>query len=141
MLRTHAPQRSLASAPFWCLAVLAYITAACSNSNWTQVAKESGGTIYVDYSKTEKAGTRTTLTYLYDRSSSKGIGQRKIMHRSVISVEQFDCAENRSRELRMDFFDGSMGSGSNVLSERSDFWMPRPFNGGSIEELWKVACR
>ncbi|WP_369912600.1 surface-adhesin E family protein [Limnohabitans sp. 2KL-1] len=127
---------------FATLPILLSLITACGNSNWTRVATESSGTLYVDHSKTEKAGTRTTVTHMLDLSSPRTIGVvSKFTYLSSISIEQYDCAEHKSRSLKMDFFDGSMGQGSNVNSVRPDFWLPRNRNLGSIEELWKIACR
>ncbi len=115
---------------------------ACSSSKWSEVAKEPDGTVYVDHSMTEKSGTRVTLVYLLDLSTSTAIGvDKKFTYRSSVNIHQYDCSESKSRSLRTDFFDGAMGSGSNVNSIRTDIWVTRNFNNGSLEALWKVACR
>jgi hypothetical protein len=120
-----------------------FLITACSNSNWTKLATDPNATQYIDHSLTEKAGTRTTFTTMADHSApiTDSVAS-KFTYRSVVMVTQYDCAENKSQILRGDYFDGSMGSGSNVKSvSYNEYWVPRNRIAGDIEENFKLACR
>lgn len=60
---------------------------------------------------------------------------------SVKSLEEYDCANKRTRLLSMSLFSGNMGKGNEVYSESvvGEWQLVKPNNIG--ETIWKAACK
>jgi surface-adhesin protein E len=100
--------------------------------------KEAGITVYADPDTIRRNGDVVELWALMDFKTTQT--EPKPPHMSVKSQHEFDCAEERSRQLAVTAFSGNMGSGKGVYSNSDEQkWepvAPQSFN----QALWKFAC-
>ena len=94
--------------------------------------------VYVDLDTIRRKGELVKMWVLFDFDTQRVTLPRRV-YLSMQSLEQFDCAEERSRMLAFTNFAGNMGTGDVVYSNTVEGkWQPLPPE--SIGKgLWELA--
>ena len=125
---------------FWLLIALLVLSSGPAYGEWVPVATndEMGLTVYVDHDTIRRKGDLVKMWALYDFKNIQTVAGDSLLS-SKIQTE-YDCQDERSRQLKGISFSGNMGGGRVVFTEslkvewRSD--APESIGQG----LWKVAC-
>ena len=127
----------------WSLFTLLFLSAVPAYAEWVPVEKnnESAGrlTVYVDPNTIRREGNLVTMWQLIDFKTMQG-GRSPSRFSSTKIHKQFDCAEARTRLLRVTDFWGNMGTGepAEAYVEKGN-WVPvKP--DSMNQALWEVAC-
>jgi hypothetical protein len=109
-------------------------------AEWTEVewSHEDGGlTLYIDYTTIRKENNKVRMLSLTDFEI---VEKDEIDLFSSRTQDEFDCEENKMRQLFYALYSGSMGNGKMKHSNSEHLkWMPiKP--GSMGEALWKIAC-
>ena len=97
-----------------------------------------GYTVYVDPDTIRRKGDLVKVWALTDYTTRQTVADRSFL--SSKAQNEFDCAEERQRELAVTWFSGKMGNGNGVWNN-SDETNWRPVAPGSVGDgVWKFAC-
>ena len=109
-------------------------------AGWENAVENSTGglTVYVDSSTIHRSGTIAKMWVLFDYKNREKWGDQ--LYKSTKMQEEFDCAEERSRNIYLIVFVGNMGDGKVITAiDKPDIWAP--IGPDSIgEHVWQVAC-
>jgi len=99
---------------------------------------KGGYSVYVDPDTIRRKSEMVKMWYLADFETPQAV--RGVSYLSQKAQGQFDCAEERWRQLAFTNFSGHMGRGDAVFSNiDEDNWAP--VQPGSVGEgLWETAC-
>ena len=97
---------------------------------WTPVSSGNDGVTYVDFSTIKKSGNYLRSWGLIDFKGNF----------SLIYLTEYDCSEERSRDLSLTSYSGPMGTGIPKISNITPNWVyHRPNSSGFI--VLKSVCR
>lgn len=107
-------------------------------AEWVLIGTANGLTTYFDPATIRRKGDLVKMWELWDFKIKETKGGKSFL--SAKYQLEFDCAEERTRELAHLWFSGNMGKGNVVTSESNEGkWTPvSPDSVG--ETHWKVAC-
>ena len=116
------------------LTLLLVLAAAPALAEWVRVGSTDAAVHYVDPATLEKHGSLRRITALQDMNAANGTG---VM--SIVSLQEYDCADGRSRYLSLTAHSRPMARGE-VLAEQSlrDRWTPQP--RGAKASISKIVC-
>ena len=114
-------------------------TAGAASADWTVAGDNDQFSLYVDRATIRRNGNLVKMWDLVDfKTVQTGPGGESYL--SSKTQEQYDCKEERSRQIAFTWFDGKMGSGKVVVSD-SDPGKWKPIAPESVAAaLWKIAC-
>ena len=114
------------------------LTCSSAMAGWIKVNYNERVTSYVDPSTIRKNGSMVKMWSLLDLKTS--IVTNGNEYSSIISRDEYDCKEEKSRLLSLTMYAGKMGQGEVVHTESSiDAWQEVvPNSTASIK--WKRAC-
>jgi hypothetical protein len=97
-----------------------------------------GYTVYVDPDTIRRTGDLVKVWALTDYTTLQTVADRSFL--SSMAQNEFDCTEDRQRELAVTWFSGNMGNGNGVWSNFDETtW--RPVAPGSVGQgVWNFAC-
>ena len=115
------------------------MTATAASAEWTRVDSKDEFISYVDRATIRRNGN---FVKMWDLTDYKTV-QKSAAGKSYLSdkgQQEYDCKEEKMRQLALQMFDGKMGQGKAVYSDNDTVkWVP--IAPGSIGEvLWKAAC-
>ena len=97
-----------------------------------------GYTVYVDPDTIRRKGDLVKVWALTDYTTLQTVADSSFL--SSKAQNEFDCAEERQRELAVTWFSGNMGNGNGVWNN-SDETKWSPVAPGSVGQgVWKFAC-
>jgi hypothetical protein len=107
---------------------------------WKQVSESDSSTVYIELSSVKRMGKSVRVWSLYNFINPLEFGKSGT-YRSLKSYDEYDCVEDRSKNLAMLFYSGDMGEGVNIhTSDKVGDW--RFHSPGSIGlSLLKSSCR
>lgn len=108
-------------------------------AEWVELGGNDTATTYVDAATIRKVGDMVKMWSLFDLKPPRDAGQNK-PYMSMMTQDEYDCKEERSRALSMNFYSGSMGRGGLIHTD-SDPGKWSPIVPGSAQtHLWEFAC-
>ena len=115
------------------------VTATAASAEWTVVAGGNNEfTLYLDMATIRRNGNLVKLWDLMDYKTTQEFSNHSFL--STKQQTEYDCKEERGRQLAYSFFSGQMGSGKNV-NTNNDTGKWAPIQPGSVGEAkWKIAC-
>ena len=126
---------------FWLLITLLVLSSGPAYAEWVRVGgdDEAEVTTYVDPDTIRRKGNLVKVWDLFDFKTRQTIGS--ISFSSSKELAEYDCAEERVRQLTVTYFLRNMGAGKVVHADREERkWSP--IEPGSVgERLWEVVCR
>ena len=126
---------------FETLSALQVLSSAPAYAEWVVVgySESLGGyTIYADPDTVRRKGDLVKVWTLTDYTNRQTIAGISFL--SSKAQNDFDCAEERQRELAVTWLSGNMGNGNGVWNN-SDETPWRPVAPGSVGQgVWKFAC-
>jgi hypothetical protein len=126
---------------FGALITLLMLNTGPASAEWMAIGSSEslgGYTVYVDPDTIRRNGDLVKVWSLTDYTTLQTVADRSFLS-SKAHIE-FDCAEERQRELAMTWFSGKMGNGNGVwISFVETPW--RPVTAGSVGQgVWNFAC-
>ena len=109
-------------------------------ADWVEVIRHDNATLYADPATIRKSGDRAKIWGLMDLKTADVSASGKPILSEQGQVE-FDCKDERWRQLYSTQHSGQMGGGELTAFDNTpnNEWEPvAPRSGG--EALWKVAC-
>jgi hypothetical protein len=110
-------------------------------AEWTAIGSSEslgGYTVYVDPDTIRRNGDLVKVWALTDYTTIQTVADRSFL--SSKAQNEFDCAEERQRELAVTWFSGNMGNGNGV-STNFDETTWRPVVPGSVGQgVWDFPC-
>ena len=128
---------------FWSLITLLVLSSGSVYAEWVAVEKDyllpGLQTVYVDPETIRREGSLVTMWQLIDFKTMQG-GRSPTRFSSTKTQKQFDCAEARTRLLRVTDFWGIMGTGepAEAYIEKGNWVRVEPESMN--QALWEVAC-
>ena len=128
---------------FWSLLTFLFLSSVPAYAEWVAVEKNyllpGIQTVYVDPNTIRRDGNLVTMWQLIDFKTMQG-GRSPSRFSSTKIQKQFDCAEARTRLLRVTDFWGNMGTGepADALVEKGNWVRVEP--DSMDHALWEVAC-
>ena len=128
---------------FWLLITILVLSSGPVYAEWVAVEKHDllpgPQTVYVDPDSIRREGNLVTLWQLVDFKTMQG-GRSPTRFSSTKTQKQFDCAEARTRLLRVTDFWGNMGTGESAEAyiEKGSWIRVEPDSVNRA--LWEVAC-
>ena len=106
---------------------------------WTRIGGGDSSTVYVDLTTIRRSGNMVKMWSLNDFKSVQDIGHgRPFM--SLTSQNEYDCKEERSRQLYFTSHTEKMGNGAIAFSSTEiTKWYPVPPAGG-LRVSWDLVC-
>jgi hypothetical protein len=107
-------------------------------AEWVEVGKTDTATTYADPATIRKASNIVKMWAMVDLKAAHTNASKTFM--SIMIQNEFDCKEERVRELYEHQYSGNMGGGEAIYSGADPGkWVP--IAPGSVgEALWKVGC-
>jgi hypothetical protein len=126
---------------FGALITLRVLSSTPAYAEWVAIgySESLGGyTVYVDPDTIRRNGDLVKVWALTDYSTIQTVADTSFL--SSKAQNEFDCAEERQRELAVTWFSGNMGNGNGVWNTTDETkW--RPVAPGSVGQgVWKFAC-
>jgi hypothetical protein len=126
---------------FWSLIMLLMLNSVPAYAEWVKIGTSEslgGYTVYVDPNTIRRNGDLVKVWALTDYTTIQTVADLSFL--SSKAQSEFDCAEERQRELAVTWFSGSMGNGNGVWTNFDETtW--RPVAPGSVGQgLWDFAC-
>lgn len=124
---------------FWFLITLLVLRSEPAYAEWVAVNEvPSGVTAYVNPDTIRRKGDLVKVWALTDYTTIQTVADSSFL--SSKAQDEFDCAEERQRELAVTWFSGNMGNDNGVWNN-SDETKWRPVAPGSVGQgVWKFAC-
>ena len=126
---------------FWLPITLLVLSSVPAYAEWEAIgySESLGGyTVYADPDTIRRKGDLVKVWALTDYTTRQTVGDISFL--SSKAQNEFDCAEERQRELAVTWFSGNMGNGNGVWNNSNETkW--RPVAPGSVGQgVWKFAC-
>ena len=144
-LQEHGHKQPLAYfVGFWPLVTLLFLSTVPAYAEWVAIEKDyfvpGRETVYVDPDSISREGNLVTIWQLIDFKWMQGNPRSPTRFLSTKTQKQFDCAEARTRLLRVTDFWGIMGTGepAEAYVENGN-WIPVEPESMN-QALWEVAC-
>ena len=122
------------------MGLMLLVTATAASAEWTRVGGSDNYILYVDRATIRRSGNFVKMWDLKDfKTVEKSAAGYSYL--SAKTQQEYDCKEERRRDVAFTWFGGKMGGGKVVYmnSDIGDKWLP--ILPGSVgEELWKIAC-
>ena len=126
---------------FGALITLLVLNTGPVDAEWAVIGSSEslgGYTVYVDPDTVRRKGDLVQVWALTDYTTIQTVADRAFL--SSKAQNEFDCVEERERELAVTWFSGSMGNGNGVWTN-SDETTWRVVAPGSVGHgVWKFAC-
>jgi hypothetical protein len=126
---------------FASLITLLVLSSGPAYAEWVAIgySESLGGyTVYVDPDTIRRKRDLVKVWTLTDYTTIQTVADTSFL--SSKAQNEFDCAEERQRELAVTWFSGNMGNGNGVWTN-SDETTWRPVAPGSVGQgVWKFAC-
>jgi len=126
---------------FGALITLLMLNTGPASAEWVAIGSSEslgGYTVYVDPDTIRRTGDLVKVWALTDYTSRQTVADRSFL--SSKAHHQFDCTEERQRELAVTWFSSNMGKGNGVWNT-SDQTTWRPVAPGSVGQgVWNFAC-
>ena len=122
------------------LVILLAVMSGSAMAEWILISPATDGSgVYADPTTIRKSGSVVKMWELYDLSTAHEINSKKKLMSTKVQSE-WDCKEERKRNLYLTGYAESMGKGELLISGNSDKeWIP--IIPGSMDALvWKYAC-
>lgn len=109
-------------------------------ANWVKSWGDDTLTVYVDPAGIRRAGSMAKMWTLLDfKAASVSASGKPFM--SLMAQDEYDCKEERSRNLFISWYSGNMGRGEVVyVHPDPGKWKPSP-PGSRAKDFEKIACR
>ena len=121
------------------MGLLLLVTAGTASAEWTAVGDSDEFIQYVDRATIRRNGNLVKMWDLADYKTVQTVAGDSYL--SAKSQWEYDCKEEKMRQLASTWFDGQMGNGKVVVSNGDVRGEWRPIAPGSSgEALWKIAC-
>jgi len=108
-------------------------------AEWVEIGvnDDVGTTFYVDPTSIRKSGNIVKVWSLSDYNKSQG----QIPYMSIMLQREYDCIEERARQLHMTHYAKNMGEGDPVFihTEPRNWLQVAPGTVG--ETIWEFACK
>jgi len=122
--------------------VLLVLLLTASSGAWAEWIPVSGAgelTAYINPATIRRSDDRVKMWGLYDFKSAKPFGKRQYL--SMKAQSEYDCKDERSRNIFSTMTAGNMGGGETVYVSDGvpGNWTPN-VPGSVGETLWKIAC-
>ena len=123
---------------FWLVLTLLLLSSGPAYAEWVKINENDTFTVYVDPDTIRRNGDLVKVWALTDYTTRQTVADRSFL--SSKAYNEFDCAEERQRELAVMWFSGKMGNGNGVwISFDETPW--RPVTAGSVGQgVWNFAC-
>ena len=126
---------------FGALITLLMVNTGPASAEWVAIGSSDslgGYTVYVDPNTIRRNGNLVKVWALTDYTTLQNIADRSFF--SSKTQNEFDCTEERQRELAVTWFSSKMGTGNGVWTN-FDETMWRPVAPGSVGQgVWDFAC-
>ncbi len=126
---------------FGALITLLVLSSVPANAEWVAIgySESLGGyTVYIDPDTIRRNGDLVKVWALTDYITLRTVADISFL--SSKAYNEFDCAEERQRDLAVTWFSGNMGNGNGVWNN-SDETTWRPVAPGSVGQgVWEFAC-
>ena len=126
---------------FGALITLLMVNTGPACAEWVAIGSSDslgGYTVYVDPNTIRRNGNLVKVWALTDYTTLQTMADRSFL--SSKTQNEFDCAEERQRELAVTWFSSKMGTGNGVWTN-FDETMWRPVAPGSVGQgVWDFAC-
>ena len=121
------------------LIMLLAVVSSSAAADWVYLGGNDTITFYADPTTIRKAGNVVKLWNLFDLKTAQLVNGKRYM--STKGQTEYDCKEERTRELYASFHSGNMARGEIVelASNMASSWTPVAPRSIS-EDLWKFAC-
>ena len=99
--------------------------------------------LYIDNSSKRKVGNKVKMWVMQDLKVPGELPEGK-KYLSIIAQEEFDCANETTRVLQLNYYSENMQKGTNVQSDSFSAGESRvmPVTPNTLQETsWNVACR
>jgi len=125
-------------AVLWSLIVVLVLSSEPAFAEWVLISDDEERALYVDRDTIRRKGDLVKLWQLYDFKSVQSVGGQRFLSMRV--QNEFDCAEERTRQLARTAFSGNMLNGNVIYTDSiKGIWDPVPPDT-TAQILWKVAC-
>jgi hypothetical protein len=106
---------------------------------WVEVGSNDFATTYADAATIRKSGSSVRMWHLVDHTKSRGIEGIK-PYLSIKMLDEYDCAQERTRTLALSLHSANMGEGEALGSVNTPGdWRPVPPDT-LVETLRAFAC-
>jgi hypothetical protein len=126
---------------FGVLIILLVLNTGPASAEWVAIGSSDslgGYTVYVDSDTIRRNGDLVKVWALTDYTTLQTVADRSFLSSKV--QNEFDCAEERQRELAGTWFSRKMGTGNGVWTN-FDGTTWRPVAPGSVGQgVWDFAC-
>ena len=122
------------------MGLMLLVTAGAAMGEWTFAANSEKVVLYVDRATIRRNGNLVKMWDLADlKTVQTGPGGESFL--SLKTQEEYDCKEERSRQLAFTWFSGQLGGGKVVYSNDNvkDEWSPISPRS-TRQTQWKIAC-
>jgi hypothetical protein len=116
---------------FWSLIILLLLSSGPAYAEWVSLDADTqrGGAVYMDPDTIRLKGDVVTMWSLHDYKTIQTMKRTSFLSSKV--QNEFDCAEERQRELAVTWFSSKMGTGNGVWTNSDEIeW--RPVAPGSV---------
>lgn len=123
------------------LSLLALFAATGSaKAEWTMVSTSNSGAAYADLNSIRRAGGTVKMFTMRDLITPREVGNKS--YRSIVALEEYDCADRRNRTLQSSAYAEQMRNGENIYTAQDTPWQwsyPEP--GTIAETFMNIACK
>jgi surface-adhesin protein E len=118
--------------------LLAVVSSSAAAVEWVRVERNETTDIYADPATIRRRGDMVKIWILFDHKTPKVFVDKP--YRSFMEQDEFDCDEERERQLAGSYHSGNMAEGDVVYTNSNPGkWSPvAPGTVGEI--LWKIGC-
>lgn len=122
------------------LMLLLAMVSSSAMAEWIMVDSGDTSTTYADPTTISKAGNIVKMWWLDDFKKADTAANGKA-YMSMKGQDEFDCKEEKSRQLHFSFYSELKGGGEMVYNEilKHPKWYPVSL-GSAGADLWKIAC-
>lgn len=108
-------------------------------AEWVRVGETDTYTGYIDPKTIRLKADFAKVWGLYDNKTAQSSSEVE-SYLSIKTLDEYDCLEKQTRNLRLDLYSEQMGKGKMLSSYTNpDKW--KPVMPGSVGEVaWKFAC-
>ena len=106
---------------------------------WTPSDSDNDGRGYIDYSTIKRSSNIVKIWELIDYKNPQKYNS--LTYKSIVSLREYDCSNEKVRGLSISYFSDSMGKGNpvNIVNQPSD-WMYLPPGSMGLSKL-KSVCK
>lgn len=122
----------------WSLITVLLLSVGPVYAEWVLISLDEERAVYVDPDTVRRKGDLVKVWHLFDFKAVQTVAGHKFL--SMHLQSEFDCAEERFRQLAMTTFFGNMVSGDVTYTQSVEgAWDPIPPET-TVQILWKLAC-